>query len=255
MSNERSFEVDPEWFKTFFHGIALDLWRQAITREQTRTQAGFLFRTLELDPPAKVLDVPCGNGRLAVELSARGFQLTGVDIAGEFIEEAHACSIARDLSIEWVHGDMRDLPGPGIFDGAFCWGNSFGYLDNDGNMDFLRSVGRALRPGGRFIIDALAGEMLFASFQAKRSFEIGDITMNVRNHYDPVRGRLDTEYSFVRDGITDTRTGTQRVYTAREVCCQLRKAGLTVVALYGGIEQEPFTIGSNQLIIVSQKPA
>ena len=150
---------------------------------------------------------------------------------------------------------MRDLPGPGIFDGAFCWGNSFGYLDNDGNMDFLRSVGRALRPGGRFIIDALAGEMLFASFQAKRSFEIGDITMNVRNHYDPVRGRLDTEYSFVRDGITDTRTGTQRVYTAREVCCQLRKAGLTVVALYGGIELEPFTIGSNQLIIVSQKPA
>ena len=255
MSNEKSFEVDPEWFKKFFHGIALDLWRQAITREQTRTQAGFLFRTLELDPPAKVLDVPCGNGRLAVELSARGFQLTGVDIAGEFIEEAHACSIARDLSIEWVHGDMRDLPGPGIFDGAFCWGNSFGYLDNDGNMDFLRSVGRALRPGGRFIIDALAGEMLFASFQAKRSFEIGDITMNVRNHYDPVRGRLDTEYSFVRDGITDTRTGTQRVYTAREVCCQLRKAGLTVVALYGGIELEPFTIGSNQLIIVSQKPA
>ncbi len=255
MSNEKSFEVDPEWFKKFFHGIALDLWRQAITREQTRTQARFLFRTLELDPPAKVLDVPCGNGRLAVELSARGFQLTGVDIAGEFIEEAHACSIARDLSIEWVHGDMRDLPGPGIFDGAFCWGNSFGYLDNDGNMDFLRSVGRALRPGGRFIIDALAGEMLFASFQAKRSFEIGDITMNVRNHYDPVRGRLDTEYSFVRDGITDTRTGTQRVYTAREVCCQLRKAGLTVVALYGGIELEPFTIGSNQLIIVSQKPA
>ncbi len=255
MSNEKSFEVDPEWFKKFFHGIALDLWRQAITREQTRTQAGFLFRTLELDPPAKVLDVPCGNGRLAVELSARGFQLTGVDIAGEFIEEAHACSIARDLSIEWVHGDMRDLPGPGIFDGVFCWGNSFGYLDNDGNMDFLRSVGRALRPGGRFIIDALAGEMLFASFQAKRSFEIGDITMNVRNHYDPVRGRLDTEYSFVRDGITDTRTGTQRVYTAREVCCQLRKAGLTVVALYGGIELEPFTIGSNQLIIVSQKPA
>ena len=79
--------------------------------------------------------------------------------------------------------------------------------------------------------------------------------MNVRNHYDPVRGRLDTEYSFVRDGMTDTRTGTQRVFTAREVCCQLREAGLTVVALYGGIELDRFTIGSNQLIIVSQKPA
>ena len=255
MTFEEPIEVDPEWFKTFFHGIALDLWRQAITGEQTRTQAEFLVRTLELAPPAKALDVPCGNGRLAVELSARGFRLTGVDIAGEFIEEANASAAARDLSIEWVHGDMRDLPGPGIFDGAFCWGNSFGYLDDDGNMDFLRSVGRALRPGGRFVIDTMVGETLFASFQAKRSFEIGDITMNVRNHYDPVRGRLDTAYSFIRDGMTDTRTGTQRVFTAREVCCQLREAGLTVVALYGGIELDRFTIGSNQLIIVSQKPA
>ena len=174
MINEEPIEVDPEWFKTFFHGVALDLWRQVVTEEQTRTQAEFLVRTLKLAPPAKVLDVPCGNGRLAVELSARGFRLTGVDIAGEFIEEANSCSAARDLSIEWVHGDMRDLPGPGIFDGAFCWGNSFGYLDDDGNMDFLRSVGRALRPGGRFIIDAhVVAETLFASFQAKRSFEIG----------------------------------------------------------------------------------
>ena len=48
---------------------------------------------------------------------------------------------------------MRDLPWRARFDGAFCLGNSFGYLDDEGNAAFLRAVAAALKPGARFVLE------------------------------------------------------------------------------------------------------
>ena len=64
----------PNWFETFFEGLALDMWRGAMTREQTVREADFLASSLELQPGMSVLDVPCGNGRHAMELAQRGIQ-------------------------------------------------------------------------------------------------------------------------------------------------------------------------------------
>ena len=41
---------------------------------------------------------------------------------------------------------MRDLPWPGRFDGAFCVGDSFGYLDDAGNAAFFQRRLAALNP-------------------------------------------------------------------------------------------------------------
>src|SRR6266851_1354723 len=63
------------WFEDFFHGIANDLWRKAVTAEQTRAEADFLQRTL--GKKRRLLDVPCGNGRHSLELARRGCHMTG----------------------------------------------------------------------------------------------------------------------------------------------------------------------------------
>ena len=44
-------------------------------------EADFIEKHLQVSHGAKLLDVPCGNGRLAIELARRGYQLTGIDIA------------------------------------------------------------------------------------------------------------------------------------------------------------------------------
>src|SRR5574341_1288968 len=82
--------IPSNWFETFFHGVTLDLWRQAIPPEHTKAEAEFLIKMLACAPGARVLDVPCGNGRLSFELAKRGLSVTGVDIAEEFIHEARA---------------------------------------------------------------------------------------------------------------------------------------------------------------------
>ncbi len=95
------------WFEDFFHGIANDLWRKAVTAEQTRAEADFLERTL--GKKRRLLDVPCGNGRHSLELARRGCRMTGVDLSPEFIAEARSAAKAERLRAEFVVGDMRRL--------------------------------------------------------------------------------------------------------------------------------------------------
>ena len=121
--------VPSNWYENFFHGIALDLWRKAVSDEQTKDEADFLVKTLECASGSRLLDVPCGNGRHSLELAKRGYRMTGLDISEQFIEEARASSSAIGAQIELVLGDMRHVEGEAKFDGAFCMGNSFGYLE------------------------------------------------------------------------------------------------------------------------------
>jgi cyclopropane fatty-acyl-phospholipid synthase-like methyltransferase len=67
-----------------------------VTPEQTRAEVDFLVKLLGGAPKARVLDVPCGNGRHSLELAARGRRMTGVDLAEEFIEEARTQEDLRD---------------------------------------------------------------------------------------------------------------------------------------------------------------
>src|SRR5438105_15823508 len=98
------------WYEDFFHGIPLDLWRKAIPLEHTKAEADFLVTALNCRTGAHLLDVPCGNGRLSLELAQRGYRLTGVDISEEFIAEARVLA-AKDQqpggsdSVEFLLGD------------------------------------------------------------------------------------------------------------------------------------------------------
>ena len=119
-----------------------------MTPEHTAAEVRFLERTLNTAPGSRLLDVPCGNGRHAIELAKRGCRMTGLDLSTEFIEEARSAPV----DAEWIVGDMCDLPWSNEFDAVYCMGNSFGFLDRDGAGAFLGAIGRCLKPGGRFAV-------------------------------------------------------------------------------------------------------
>ncbi|HEV7683759.1 MAG TPA: class I SAM-dependent methyltransferase [Pyrinomonadaceae bacterium] len=242
------------WWENFFHGVALDFWRAAVTAEHTRAEADFIAKQLQLSNAAKVLDIPCGNGRLAIELAKRGLVLTGVDIATEFMDEARNSSTAAEVKVDWQTRDMRDLPWSGKFDGAFCFGNSFGYLDDEANADFLKSVAQTLKPGSRFILDApAAAECVLPNFQASRSIEIAGIKVVIQHRYDHEQGRMFNDFTFTRDGVVDQRPSSQRTYTYRELTELLRAAGLETIAAYASLTEEPFQLGAQKLLLVAAK--
>ena len=141
------------WWADFFSGLCLDFIRASRNEEQTRAEMGFIQRALGLPTRSRVLDVPCGGGRLSLELASFGYRVTGIDQSPQLLQSAGTSASARSLTVDWQQRDMRDLPWDGEFDGAICFWGSFGYFDDEGNAEFLRSIGRCLKPGARLIFD------------------------------------------------------------------------------------------------------
>ena len=153
--------------------------------------------------------------------------MTGVDLSGEFL--GHARAAAGADRVVWEQRDMRDLAWRNRFDGAFCAGNSFGYLADDGNAEFLRAVAAALKPGARFVLDTpMVLENMLAHIAPRGWWTVGDMHLLADNRYDAATGRLEIDYTFVRDGHTDTRHGSHRAYSYRQLVELLDASGFSV---------------------------
>lgn len=219
--------VPSNWWENFFEGVAVDLWVQGLPPEYTEREAEVLVRTLAVPCGAEVLDVPCGAGRLSLALAQRGYRLTGIDWSAEFL--THARSRDPHQQVTWHQRDMRDLPWRARFDGAFCVGNSFGYLDDEANEVFLRAVAAALKPGARFVLETpMVLENLLGHLQDRAWWEVAGMHFLVENKYDPMRGRLDIEYTFVCNGRVEVRHGSHRAYSCRELVRLIEAAGFSV---------------------------
>lgn len=237
-----------DWYRTFFHGLALDLWRMAVTPEQTSRDVDFAFSVLGLAPDKRVLDAPCGNGRHALELAARGCRVTGIDIAEEFIAEARAEATRRALDVSFVLGDIVDLRAREEFDAAVCLGNSFGYLEHDRTLEWLARTRDALVPGGGLLIESGAvAEALLPHLEPTLEYEFGGIKMKDEHRYVAAESRLDATYTFERDGVVQRGESRQHVYTLAEVTRMLRASGFVAIVAHGGEfgldGRRPFVLG------------
>jgi SAM-dependent methyltransferase len=235
----------------------LEFWRSALSPEFTQKQALEVRNTLNLMTGDRVVDVPCGNGRLTLELAAAGLRMTGLDLASEFIEEAKEAARKRNLSLELVCRDMRDLPASGGFDAAYCVGNSFGYLDHEGNADFLKAVARTLRPKGRFLLEyPLVAEIALARKPMRQWHKAGAVLMISEQSYDVTRSRLQTNYVFIQNGTEHTCQAAYQIYTCRETMSMMQDAGFTELRLLKDLSGSPsshFTLGAEVLYVMAER--
>ena len=240
-----------EWWKDFFGGLMVDFWRAAMTPETTRAEADFLWKSLRLAPGMRVLDVPCGDGRIALELAARGCRVMGVDISPGFLAAAAESARERGLDVAWRESDMRDLPWTGEFDAAYCAGSSFGFLGDSGDAAFLVAVARTLKPGGRFFGDFKAAESVLPSFRESYEMPVGNLVFAAKNLYDPETGTMENRYTVTRGDECEEKRALHRIYTTREILKMLSNAGFGDFETCGSVKGEPFRLGSPRLFVVA----
>jgi SAM-dependent methyltransferase len=242
------------WAESFFTGTFVELWLRAMPEAQTRAEADWLQKVLRLPAGGRVLDVPCGGGRHSLELAARGYQMTGVDISTEFLAAARSRAAERQLSVAWEKRPMHDLPWKEEFDGAFCAGNSLGGLDDEATAAFFRAVARALKPGARFVVDnGCVAECALPLLKERFWMPLGDILFLIHNRYDHERSRLEMDFNLIRDGKEEKKSGFQRVFTYREFCALLAGAGFEGMQGYATYGEEPFRLGSHNLVVVATR--
>lgn len=228
--------------------------RQGENEEANRRDADRIERALRLVPGSAVLDVPCGDGRISLELAARGYEVTGVDASGHFVAEARRRAAEGGVSSRFEEGDMRELLFESEFDAAINFGGSFGYFDDAGNDRVAASVCRALRPGGRYLIDAVTPETIFQDFRDRLWYESGDVLVLVNNRYDPGTGRIEADWMMVGpDGSREAQHSSMRIYSFAELQALVLKAGFDRVEGFDSDSPEPFHLGASRLFLVATK--
>jgi SAM-dependent methyltransferase len=138
------------------------------------------FFTLLPPPSGRVLELGCGEGRVCRDLTARGYSITGVDVAPTMVRLARESDPAGDYRVS----DAAALPfGDAEFELVFAY-NSL--MDVDDLEGAVREAARVLEPGGRFAIcvtHPLADAGMFAAVEADAPFVIKGSYL-ARRHFD-----------------------------------------------------------------------
>jgi SAM-dependent methyltransferase len=245
-------QVSDDWFVGFMDGLKAEFWR-GVSEPWADDDAAAIAALLDLPPGARVLDVPCGGGRIAVRLAERGLTVTGIDISEPEIAEARRVAAERGVEVRFEVRDVREAPADG-YDGLVCWGNSFGYLPHDGTVEQLHAARRALRDGGRLLLETATVAEAALPLRHGFEYDTGAVAMRGRNDYDARRGRIVTELELSAPGrATERAVSVHHVYTAAEIVRLLEAAGFEVGELLGDpVARTEFEIGDRRLVVLAR---
>lgn len=233
--------------KDWYHTFAEDLWLKP--DDVGAEEAAFIKKALRLRRGQRVLDAPCGAGRVAIHLAHAGCIVTGVDLRRSFTDRAAARFRAEKQNGRFFPQDLREMEYSNEFHGIYSWLGSFGYFADSENLDVMRRYVRALRPRGRLLIDQPNREAMLRHFVASSTVR-GCVTTN---RWNPKAQRVESDRIVTRDKTTEHNRMSMRLYTPHQMQCLFEAVGLHVETLYGSREGEPHSRSSKRLIVVGGK--
>ena len=191
-----------------------------------------IVTVLTLETGDRLLDLACGSGTQARRLAARGLDVVGVEIAPSLVAYDRQQAEAQGLStVRFEQGDMRSLDHDGEFDAVLLLSGSFGFFDDDTNLDVLRRMVRALRPGGQVLIDVFDPASMVVR-PARRTWSHYGGGYGLRTTWwEPETCTYVSEFMFVDDeGVLNTAAEPERirVYSLPEWCDLFDRVGLTL---------------------------
>jgi ubiquinone/menaquinone biosynthesis C-methylase UbiE len=111
-----------------------------------------VVEALAIEPGARVLDVACGTGGVALRAARAGAQVTGIDISTDQLAKARRAAEEAGLAIRFDKGDCQELPyGDAEFDAV---ASAFGAIFAPDHDRTAAELARVCRPGGRLALTA-----------------------------------------------------------------------------------------------------
>ena len=222
------------------------------TPERTRLEVDTLVRALDLTSAEHILDLGCGWGRHLAELKQRAFSnLVGIDVQGAFLEPLEGVEMLERDAVKLEFGAELGTK----FDAVYCAFNAL-FSTPDAAVNVLKAVSKALKPGGRFLLDTQNREPLARVENPIRSWRGGEELpwLLEESRFDLLTG---AQHIFQRrifsDGHTEERTLTRYHYTLTELTKFARAAGLAFTAVYGDWQLGPYTAQSPRTMLVTRK--
>lgn len=232
------------WWQDFFDADYLHLWDSIEAPDKTEEQVAGLWSLLCLQTGSKVLDAPCGYGRISHGLAARGAHVLGLDQSRELLAEAERRR--GEVSAErlrYRHHDLRQPVAETGFDVALNIFSSLGYGSEADDVAILSNLRAAVRPGGSVFVETMHRDLVAVNLlrNPRPAHRLPDGTLMVEEpHLDPVAGRVETTWYWSGPKGAGQKRASFRVYTATELVKVLEAAGLSVRSVHNGCSTDPF---------------
>jgi len=158
-----------QWYESLFENYGLKYDNEIFT-QGTSGECDFIESEIAYDKNLKILDIGCGTGRHSIELTKRGYHVTGIDFSDSQLRRAREKAAEQQLIIDFQKHDARRLPFSNEFDLAImlCEG-AFPLMETDEmNFQILQNAANSLKPGGKLIFTTLNG--LFPLYHSVKDF-------------------------------------------------------------------------------------
>jgi 2-polyprenyl-3-methyl-5-hydroxy-6-metoxy-1,4-benzoquinol methylase len=226
-----------QWYEALFENYAQKYENENFA-QGTLGECDFIERELKTNKSLKILDVGCGTGRHSIELTKRGYSVTGIDLSDSMLTKAREKAKKSNLTLEFLKHDARNLPFENQFDVAImlCEGG-FPLMETDEmNFEILRNVAKSLNVQGKFIFTTLNG--LFPLYHSVEEFcadasSDGNATYH-SNTFDLMTFR-DHNVTEVEDdsGNKKVLQCNERYYVPSEITWLLKSLGFKTVEIFG----------------------
>ena len=227
-----------------------------LTPQATQMEALFVMESLHVAPGSQVLDVGCGYGRHAMEMAARGYHVVGLDSSLPLLLRGADEAQRRGLTINFVHGDVRDMAFDSQFDGAFCLFSTFGYFDDETNKKAAANICRALKPGARCVFEILNRDYIIADLPMRVWWEGDGCVVLEEVDFNYFSSRIISNRSVVfDDGRQLEQEISIRSFGLHELGKLLHSVGFRVVEVSGSMSTKGRFFGahSRDIVVVAER--
>ena len=251
-----------QWYETLFENYGEKYDNESFA-QGTIGECDFIEKEIDYNKTLKIIDIGCGTGRHSIELSKRGYSMTGIDLSESLLEKAREKAKQKGVRIDFLKHDARSLPFDKQFDVAImmCEGG-FPLMETDEmNYEILKNVSNSLKENAKFVFTTLNG--LFPIFNSIEEFcasnsNDGNATYH-KNTFDIMTFR-DFNITKVADdnGVEKELECNERYYIPSEITWLLKTLGFKKIEIFGArlgafSREDKLTTNDFEMLVIAER--
>ncbi len=251
-----------KWYEELFENYADKYDNESFT-QGTIGECDFIEKEINFNKALTILDIGCGTGRHAIELSKRGYSVTGIDLSESQLKQAKLKASRENMNIVFQKQDARNLHFSNEFDLAImlCEGG-FSLMETDEmNFQILQNAANALKPNGKLIFTTLNG--LFPLFHSVKEFmdsKTEEDAATYNNHSFDLMTFRDHNITHIVDDFGNKKqlACNERYYVPSEITWLLKSLNFKTIDIFGAklgsfSRSEKLTTEDFEMLVIAEK--